>query len=175
MSTVIEPPIPQTEKNLEEVETVTIRFAGDSGDGMQLTGTQFTNTSAVVGNDSSTLPDFPAEIRAPASSLPGVSGFQLNFSSQDIKTPGDQPNVLVAMNPAALKVNLPDLEEGGTLIVNTDSFLRARPGEVHANPVKTSSCQHLQFPRLRIRKMNIHAHAGDGITHIRQCRFFSAQ
>ena len=99
MSTVIEPPVPQTEKNLEEVETVTIRFAGDSGDGMQLTGTQFTNTSAVVGNDISTLPDFPAEIRAPAGSLPGVSGFQLNFSSTDIKTPGDQPNVLVAMNP----------------------------------------------------------------------------
>ena len=99
MSTVIEPPREQAEKHLEEVETVTIRFAGDSGDGMQLTGTQFTNTSAVVGNDISTLPDFPAEIRAPAGSLPGVSGFQLNFSSQDIKTPGDQPNVLVAMTP----------------------------------------------------------------------------
>src|SRR5678815_3805562 len=122
MSTVIEPPVTPVEKHHEEVETVTIRFAGDSGDGMQLTGTQFTNTSAVVGNDISTLPDFPAEIRAPAGSLPGVSGFQLNFSSQDIKTPGDQPNVLVAMNPAALKVNLPDLEDGGTLIVNTDGF-----------------------------------------------------
>src|SRR5690242_20014093 len=121
MSTVIEPPIPQTDKHLEEVETVTIRFAGDSGDGMQLTGTQFTNTSAVVGNDISTLPDFPAEIRAPAGSLPGVSGFQLNFSSQDIKTPGDQPNVLLAMNPAALKVALPALQDGGTLILNTDS------------------------------------------------------
>src|SRR2546427_625924 len=119
MSTVIEPPVELAEKNLEEVETVTNRFAGDSGDGMQLTGTQFTNTSAVVGNDISTLPDFPAEIRAPAGSLPGVSGFQLNFSSQDIRTPGDQPNVLVAMNPAALKVNLSDLEEGGTLIINT--------------------------------------------------------
>ena len=80
--------------------------------------------SAVVGNDISTLPDFPAEIRAPAGSLPGVSGFQLNFSSQDIKTPGDQPNVLVAMNPAALKVNLADLEEGGTLIINTDGFTK---------------------------------------------------
>src|SRR6187431_2046476 len=122
MSTVIEPPVPQTEKNLEEVETVTIRFAGDSGDGMQLTGTQFTNTSAVVGNDISTLPDFPAEIRAPAGSLPGVSGFQLNFSSQDIKTPGDQPNVLVAMNPAALKTNIGDLPAGGALIVNSDAF-----------------------------------------------------
>src|SRR5215216_6182027 len=123
MSTVIEPPVPQTEKNLEEVETVTIRFAGDSGDGMQLTGTQFTNTSAVVGNDISTLPDFPAEIRAPAGSLPGVSGFQLNFSSQDIKTPGDQPNVLVAMNPAALRTNVGDLPPGGALIVNSDEFI----------------------------------------------------
>src|SRR5881397_2921579 len=122
MSTVIEPPVELAEKNLEEVETVTIRFAGDSGDGMQLTGTQFTNTSAVLGNDISTLPDFPAEIRAPAGSLPGVSGFQLNFSSEDIRTPGDQPNVLVAMNPAALKVNLADLEDGGTIIVNTDAF-----------------------------------------------------
>src|ERR1700751_6037289 len=122
MSAVIEPPVQTPEKHFEELDTVTIRFAGDSGDGMQLTGTQFTNTSAVVGNDISTLPDFPAEIRAPAGSLPGVSGFQLNFSSQDIKTPGDQPNVLVAMNPAALKVNLPDLEEGGLLIVNTDAF-----------------------------------------------------
>ena len=106
MSTVIENPVEHFEKHFEELEAVTIRFAGDSGDGMQLTGTQFTNTSAVVGNDISTLPDFPAEIRAPAGSLPGVSGFQLNFSSQDIKTPGDQPSVLVAMNPAALKVNL---------------------------------------------------------------------
>src|SRR5882757_11092605 len=122
MSTVIEPPVEHNQKFFEELDTVTIRFAGDSGDGMQLTGTQFTNTSAVVGNDISTLPDFPAEIRAPAGSLPGVSGFQLNFSSQDIKTPGDQPSVLVAMNPAALKVNLPDLEEGGTVIVNTDGF-----------------------------------------------------
>src|SRR3954470_23783056 len=124
MSTVIETPSEQAEKLFEELETVTIRFAGDSGDGMQLTGTQFTNTSAVVGNDISTLPDFPAEIRAPAGSLPGVSGFQLNFSSQDIKTPGDQPNVLVAMNPASLKVNVADLEEGGTIIVNTDSFTK---------------------------------------------------
>ncbi|HEX8923072.1 MAG TPA: 2-oxoacid:acceptor oxidoreductase family protein, partial [Pyrinomonadaceae bacterium] len=122
MSTVIETPSEQAEKDFEELETVTIRFAGDSGDGMQLTGTQFTNTSAIVGNDISTLPDFPAEIRAPAGSLPGVSGFQLNFSSQDIRTPGDQPSVLVAMNPAALKVNLSDLEEGGTLIINTDEF-----------------------------------------------------
>src|SRR5882672_11860799 len=122
MSAVIEPPVETIDKNLEELETVTIRFAGDSGDGMQLTGTQFTNTSAMVGNDISTLPDFPAEIRAPAGSLPGVSGFQLNFSSHDIRTPGDTPSVLVAMNPAALKVHLRDLERGGILIVNQNAF-----------------------------------------------------
>jgi 2-oxoglutarate ferredoxin oxidoreductase subunit alpha len=111
-----------SKKSLVEVESAVIRFAGDSGDGMQLTGTQFTNTSAVFGNDISTLPDFPAEIRAPAGSLPGVSGFQLNFSSRDIRTPGDEPTVLIAMNPAALKVNLSDLAEGGLLIVNEDAF-----------------------------------------------------
>jgi 2-oxoglutarate/2-oxoacid ferredoxin oxidoreductase subunit alpha len=113
------------EERIQEVESVTIRFAGDSGDGMQLTGTQFTNTAALLGNDISTLPDFPAEIRAPAGSLPGVSGFQVNFSSLDIRTPGDEPSVLVAMNPAALKVNLPDLEEGGLLIVNSNEFIKA--------------------------------------------------
>src|SRR5882672_11154341 len=113
MSAVIEPPVETIDKQLVEIENVTIRFAGDSGDGMQLTGTQFTNTSAILGNDISTLPDFPAEIRAPAGSIPGVSGFQISFSSRDIRTPGDEPNVLVAMNPAALKVNLPDLEKGG--------------------------------------------------------------
>src|SRR5215831_744893 len=107
---------------LEELDAVTIRFAGDSGDGMQLTGTQFTATSAIIGNDISTLPDFPAEIRAPAGSLPGVSGYQLNFSSRDIRTPGDEPQVLVAMNPAALKVNIKDLEPGGILVLNTDEF-----------------------------------------------------
>src|SRR5947207_7391156 len=91
---------------------------------MQLTGGRFTSETAMLGNDLATFPDFPAEIRAPAGSLPGVSGFQLNFSNHDIRTPGDQPNVLVAMNPAALKVNLPDLEEGGTLIINTDEFTK---------------------------------------------------
>src|SRR5678815_4034453 len=102
-----------TRKRVTTLPSVTVRFCGDSGDGMQLAGTQFTATSAIVGNDISTLPDFPAEIRAPAGSLPGVSGYQLNFSSRDIRTPGDEPNVLVAMNPAALKVNIPDLETGG--------------------------------------------------------------
>src|SRR5581483_3012815 len=107
---------------VEERDSVTIRFAGDSGDGMQLAGTQFTSTSAILGNDISTLPDFPAEIRAPAGTLAGVSGFQIHFSSRDIHTPGDKVNTLVAMNPAALKTNLKDLESGGILIVNSDSF-----------------------------------------------------
>ena len=90
-------------KGIVDLSDVIVRFAGDSGDGMQLTGTQFTNTSAIIGNDVSTLPDFPAEIRAPAGTTYGVSGFQLHFSSDDIQTPGDSPDVLVAMNPAALK------------------------------------------------------------------------
>ena len=109
-------------KQVEHLDQVVIRFAGDSGDGMQLTGDRFTSETAVFGNDLATLPDFPAEIRAPAGSLPGVSGFQLHFADHDILTPGDQPNVLVAMNPAALKVNLTDLLKGGTIIVNTDAF-----------------------------------------------------
>ena len=162
MSTVIEPPI-ALEKNLEEVETVTIRFAGDSGDGMQLTGTQFTNTSAVVGNDISTLPDFPAEIRAPAGSLPGVSGFQLNFSSQDIKTPGDQPNVLVAMNPAALKVNLADLEDGGTLIINTDGFTpeNLKYANYASNPLEDNSLAGYRVHKLPISTLNMNALKGN--------------
>ncbi len=107
---------------VQELDRVTIRFAGDSGDGMQLTGTQFTRTAAVFGNDISTLPDYPAEIRAPAGSLPGVSGFQISFSSSEIHTPGDAPDVLVAMNPAALRTNFNDLVPGGAIIVNGDAF-----------------------------------------------------
>jgi 2-oxoglutarate ferredoxin oxidoreductase subunit alpha len=109
-------------KPVEQLSQVIVRFAGDSGDGMQLTGSQFTNEAALLGNDISTLPDFPAEIRAPAGSLPGVSGFQLHFADHDILTPGDAPNVLVAMNPAALKTNISDLPKGGTLIVDADAF-----------------------------------------------------
>jgi 2-oxoglutarate ferredoxin oxidoreductase subunit alpha len=109
-------------KPIEQVDRVIIRFAGDSGDGVQLTGSRFTSETALLGNDLSTLPDFPAEIRAPAGSLPGVSGFQIHFSDHDILTPGDAPNVLVAMNPAALRTNLRDLPKGGTLIVNRDAF-----------------------------------------------------
>jgi 2-oxoglutarate ferredoxin oxidoreductase subunit alpha len=117
-------PTKVADPSIEELESIVIRFAGDSGDGMQLTGTQFTNTSAVLGNDISTFPDFPAEIRAPAGTLPGVSGFQVMFSQKDILTPGDAPQVLVAMNPAALKKNLPDLEAGGLIIANKDAFTR---------------------------------------------------
>jgi 2-oxoglutarate/2-oxoacid ferredoxin oxidoreductase subunit alpha len=112
-------------KKTETLETVVVRFCGDSGDGMQLAGTQFTNASAVFGNDVSTLPDFPAEIRAPAGSLSGVSGFQLCFSAHDIYTPGDTVDTLVAMNPAALKTNVSDLKQGGTLILNEDAFDRS--------------------------------------------------
>src|SRR3977135_3532745 len=150
------------DKHIEELETVTIRFAGDSGDGMQLTGTQFTNTTAIVGNDISTLPAFPAEIRAPAGSLPGVSGFQLNFSNHDIRTPGDQPNVLVAMNPAALKVNLPDLEEGGTLIINTDEFTKdnLEYAAYKSNPLEDGSLAGYRVHKLPISTLNMNALKG---------------
>ncbi len=103
------------EKELQQLSEVTVRFAGDSGDGMQLTGSQFSDTTAFVGNDLNTLPDYPAEIRAPAGTIYGVSGFQLHFSSIDIHTPGDQPDVLVAMNPAALKKNLSELKKNGII------------------------------------------------------------
>ncbi len=109
-------------KTRTELTDVVIRFAGDSGDGMQLTGTQFTKTSAILGNDISTLPDYPAEIRAPAGSLAGVSGYQVHFSSNEIFTPGDSPNVLVAMNPAALRTNIADIDKGGIVVVNVDAF-----------------------------------------------------
>ncbi|HVL32195.1 MAG TPA: 2-oxoacid:acceptor oxidoreductase subunit alpha [Actinomycetota bacterium] len=112
-----------TTKSVESISRVVIRFAGDSGDGMQLTGERFTNATAILGNDLATLPDFPAEIRAPAGSLAGVSGFQIHFSDQEILTPGDQPNVLVAMNPAGLRTNIGDLLSGGILIVNSDAFV----------------------------------------------------
>src|SRR5258706_3732623 len=163
MSTIIEPPVEHAEKNLEEVEAVTIRFAGDSGDGMQFRGPQFTNAWAVVGNDISTLPDFPAEIRAPAGSLPGVSGFQLNFSSQDIKTPGDQPSVLVAMNPAALKVNLADLEEGGTLIINTDGFTaeNLKYANYSSNPLEDGTLAGYRVHKLPVTTLNMAALKGN--------------
>jgi 2-oxoglutarate/2-oxoacid ferredoxin oxidoreductase subunit alpha len=139
VSTQAELKVPKAQ--VEEIETVVIRFAGDSGDGMQLTGSQFADTTAIVGNDLATLPDFPAEIRAPAGTLPGVSGYQISFSSHDIRTPGDAPGVLVAMNPAALKTNLEELDESGILIVDTDAFTAQNLTKAgyKTNPLKDGS------------------------------------
>ena len=125
----------------QELGSPVVRFAGDSGDGMQLTGGRFTETTAIVGNDLSTLPDFPAEIRAPAGSLAGVSAFQIKFSSKDIHTPGDKPDVLVAMNPAALKVHQKELIPGGTMIVNTDAFTKKnlKFAGYETNPIEDGS------------------------------------
>ena len=118
-----------TIKTVEEKERVVVRFAGDSGDGMQLTGDRFTNATAVLGNDLSTLPDFPAEIRAPAGTLAGVSAFQIHFAARDIATPGDRPNVLVAMNPAALKTNIARPGEGRHAHRQRGRLHRPEPGE----------------------------------------------
>ena len=148
--------------NVEELERVTIRFAGDSGDGMQLTGTQFTRSTAVFGNDISTLPDYPAEIRAPAGSLPGVSGFQISFSSLDIHTPGDQPDVLVAMNPAALRTNVGDLPAGGALIVNQDAFNanNLKKAGYEANPLADGSLKQYTVFEIPISTLNARALEG---------------
>jgi len=137
---------------VETLDDVVIRFAGDSGDGMQLTGTQFTNTSAIAGNDLSTFPDFPAEIRAPAGTLAGVSGFQLHFSSNTIHTPGDAPGVLIAMNPAALKANIDDLRPGGMVIVNTDKFTDRDldKAEYPENPLKNRSLEGYQVVEVQL-------------------------
>ena len=118
MSTSTENGVEATNKQVVDLEAATVRFAGDSGDGMQLAGTQLSNTSALAGNDVATFPDFPAEIRAPRGTLAGVSGFQIHFASNDIFTPGDALDALVAMNPAALKTNVGDLRDGGILICN---------------------------------------------------------
>ena len=110
------------DKSVRQIDGVAIRFTGDSGDGMQLTGTKFTESTALAGNDLSTLPDYPAEIRAPAGTLAGVSGFQIHFSSKRIRTPADHPDVLVSFNPAALRANIDDLDPGAMVIINIDSF-----------------------------------------------------
>jgi len=144
------------EHSVEELDRVTIRFAGDSGDGMQLTGTQFTKTAAVFGNDLATLPDFPAEIRAPTGSLPGVSGFQLSFSGSDIHTPGDRPDVLVAMNPAALKTNVGDLRPGGLLIVDLNEFepTNLKKAAYEANPLEDGSLSGYRLVPIAITRQN---------------------
>lgn len=149
---------------IEEIESVIIRFTGDSGDGMQLTGTLFTNASALVGNDISTFPDFPAEIRAPAGTLAGVSGFQVNLANTDIFTPGDAPDVLVAMNPAALAANLSDLKAGGVLIVNTDAFTDGNLKKAHfkSNPLDDESLNKYRVHKLPMTTLN--REAVEGIT-----------
>src|SRR6202521_256157 len=136
MSTLAE--VPPVKHKREVLDQAVIRFAGDSGDGMQITGSQFTNTAALYGNDIATFPDYPAEIRAPAGTIPGVSGFQLHFSSNEVHTPGDAIDVLIAMNPAALKVNVADLKANGILIVNSDSFTEndLRKAQVTSNPLE---------------------------------------
>jgi 2-oxoglutarate ferredoxin oxidoreductase subunit alpha len=146
-------------KPVEQLDSVVIRFAGDSGDGMQLTGGRFTSESALAGNDLATYPDFPAEIRAPAGSLPGVSGFQLHFADHDILTPGDQPDVLVAMNPAALKTNLGDLPKGGTLIVDTDAFTERnlKKAGYESNPIEDGSLDGWQVHAVQLTAMTIGA------------------
>ncbi len=146
-------------KSVQERESVVIRFAGDSGDGMQLTGMQFTTESALAGNDIGTLPDFPAEIRAPAGTLAGVSAFQLNFANQEVFTPGDDVDVFVAMNPAAMKANLADLKTGGILIVNAEAFNEqnlTRAGYA-ANPLEDGSLDRYQLFKVDITKLTVNA------------------
>ncbi len=152
----------EKDKELLQLKEVTIRFAGDSGDGMQLTGTQFSETTAWVGNDLNTLPDYPAEIRAPAGTIYGVSGFQLHFSSEDIHTPGDQPDVLVAMNPAALKKNLPELKKGGMIIVNSDSFDIKNLNLAHyeSNPLEDGTLDGFQVYQVPISSLTSRALEG---------------
>src|SRR5438094_979492 len=153
-------------KQIERLEQVTIRFAGDSGDGMQLAGGRFTSETALVGNDLSTLPDFPAEIRAPAGSLPGVSSFQLHFADHDVLTPGDAPDVLVAMNPAALKANLADLPRGRSLIVNTDEFTRRNLGKVgyQASPLDDGTLDSYQVHAVPLTSLTVEALKDFGLT-----------
>ena len=146
-------------KTVERKDRVVVRFAGDSGDGMQLTGSRFTDATAVVGNDLSTLPDFPAEIRAPAGTPHGVSAFQIHFASRDILTPGDHPNVLVAMNPAALITNVGTLEKGGTVLVNEDAFTKhnLQKAGYEANPLDDGSLDDFQVFRVPMTSMTVRA------------------
>ena len=137
-------------KNISDIDVATIRFAGDSGDGMQLTGNQFSDNTAIFGKDLSTLPDFPAEIRAPKGSLAGVSSFQLQFSNKDIHTPGDDLDILVAMNPAGLKVHLGDLKDNGMLIINTANFTskNLKLANYENNPLENESLEDYQLIEL---------------------------
>jgi 2-oxoglutarate/2-oxoacid ferredoxin oxidoreductase subunit alpha len=162
----------------KRIEAVTIRFAGDSGDGMQLVGDRYAQTSAIVGNDLSTLPDFPAEIRAPAGSLAGVSGFQLQFSSQTIFTPGDRPNVLVAMNPAALQRNFRDVHDNGLIIVDAESFTdkNLRHAGFQSNPLEDGTLSAWQVYPAKITELTRTALADTDLSNkqVMRCRNFCA-
>ncbi|MEK9144474.1 MAG: 2-oxoacid:acceptor oxidoreductase subunit alpha, partial [Elusimicrobiota bacterium] len=165
-------------KQVTEIDSVTIRFAGDSGDGIQLTGGQFTTATAIAGNDLSTLPDYPAEIRAPAGTLPGVSGFQIHFSSREVLTPGDAPQMLVAFNPAALKANLKDLEAGGTIVVNTDSFSAQtlKKAGYAANPLEDGSLSAYRVIPIEMTTLTDNALSGMNLTRVQidRCKNFFA-
>ncbi len=154
-STASHPSTPDTVK----LDRVVIRFAGDSGDGMQLTGDRFTTEAALLGNDLSTLPNFPAEIRAPQGTLPGVSSFQLHFADHDVLTPGDEPDVLVAMNPAALKANLADLPRGATIIANTDEFSKRNLAKVGypASPLDDGTLESYHVHALALTSITVEA------------------
>ncbi|HEY6005167.1 MAG TPA: 2-oxoacid:acceptor oxidoreductase subunit alpha [Anaeromyxobacter sp.] len=164
---------------IQRVETVTIRFVGDSGDGMQLTGSEFTKASALAGNDLATFPDYPAEIRAPAGSLAGVSGYQVNFGSREIHTPGDAPDVLVAMNPAALKTNLADLKTGGMLIVNSGAFSESNLEKAgyKSNPLDDEALkQNYKVFRVDMNTLTEHALQGSGLSSkdVARCKNYFA-
>ncbi len=166
------------EKKVESLSDVTVMFAGDSGDGMQLTGSQFSSTTALVGNDLNTFPDYPAEIRAPAGTIYGVSGFQLHFSSKDIHTPGDSPDVLVAMNPAALKKNLPNLKKHAMIIVNVDAFTPKglKLAKYESNPLEDGSLEGFDVFPVHITKMTETALKDTGLSPkdiVRSKNFFA--
>ena len=165
-------------KPVQEVETVVIRFAGDSGDGMQVTGAQFTTASAIAGNDISTLPDFPAEIRAPAGTLAGVSGYQLNFSHREVFTPGDSPDVLVAMNPAALKANIEDLPPNRMLIVDVETFdeQHLKKAGYASNPLEDGSLDRFQVYPVEISRLTVLALKDLGLSNkqVLRCKNFFA-
>jgi 2-oxoglutarate/2-oxoacid ferredoxin oxidoreductase subunit alpha len=168
-----------TARKRQQLDTVTIRFVGDSGDGMQLAGTEFTKASALAGNDLATFPDYPAEIRAPAGSLFGVSGYQVNFSSKEIHTPGDQPDVLVAMNPAALKTNLPDLLVGGMLLINADAFNEANLEKAgyKSNPLEDPSLkQNYKVVLVDMNRLTEAALVGTGVSSkdVARCKNYFA-
>lgn len=159
-------PALKPERRVERLDAVTVRFAGDSGDGMQLTGSEFSKASAIAGNDIRTFPDFPAEIRAPAGTLAGVSGFQVQFASHPIYTPGDRPDVLVAMNPAALKANLPDLKPGGLIIANTGGFTdqNLKKAGYDANPLEDGSLAGYRVIPVDITRLTENALHGSGLS-----------